>query len=91
MKYQDQLQYLLFHLIQRKQQVTTIATFQINNSKLYVAVVILPLRDKIKFLENIKQGFTEKFFQDKSEITTQQKNNKFDYMIDSTFWNISKL
>ena len=91
MKYQDQLQYLLFHLIQRKQQVTTIATFQINNSKLYVAVVILPLRDKIKFLENIKQGFTEKIFQDKSEITTQQKNNKFDYMIDSTFWNISKL
>ena len=91
MKYQDQLQHLLFHLIQRKQQVTTIATFQINNSKLYVAVVILPLRDKIKFLENIKQGITEKFFQDKSEITTQQKNNKFDYMIDSTFLNISKL
>ena len=91
MKYQDQLQYLLFHLIQRKQQVTTIATFQINNSKLYVAVVILPLRDKIKFLENIKQGITEKFFQDKSEITTQQKNNKFDYMIDSAFLNISKL
>ena len=56
-----------------------------------MAVVILPLRDKIKFLENIKQGFTEKIFQDKSEITTQQKNNKFDYMIDSTFWNISKL
>ena len=58
-----------------------------------MAVVISPLRDKIKFLENIKQGFTGKISRDKyrSEITKQQKNNKFGYMIDPTFWNISKL
>ena len=93
MKYQDQLQYLLLHLIQQEQQVTTSATFQINNYKLYVAVVTVSLRDKITFFENIKPGFTGKISRDKhrSEITTQPKNNKFDYMIDPTFWNISKL
>ena len=37
-------------------------------------------------------GFTRKISQNKyrSEITTQPKSNKFDYMIDPTFWNISK-
>ena len=58
-----------------------------------MAVVILSLRDKIKFLENIKLGFTGKISRDnyRSEITTQPKNDKFDYMIDATFWNISNL
>ena len=36
---------------------TTGATFQINNAKLYVPVVTLPINDSIKFLENTKQGF----------------------------------
>ena len=38
---------------------TTGATFQINNAKLYVPVVILSIN--IKFLENIKQGFKQQF------------------------------
>ena len=36
---------------------TTGATFQINNAKLSVPVVALPINDTINFLENIKQDF----------------------------------
>ena len=36
---------------------TTRAAIQINNAKLYVAVVTLSTNDNIKFLENIKQRF----------------------------------
>ena len=35
----------------------TTATFQINNTKLYVPVITLSINDNIKFLGNIKQGF----------------------------------
>ena len=37
-------------------QITS-ATFQINNAKFYVPVVILSIIDNIKFFKNIKQGF----------------------------------
>ena len=72
---------------------TTGATFQINNAKLYVPVVTLSINDNINFLENIKQGFKRKFFWNKyrSKITTQIKNNNFDYLIDRTFRNINRL
>ena len=33
------------------------ATSQINNAKLYLPVVTLSINDKIKFLENLKEGF----------------------------------
>ena len=33
------------------------ATFQINNTKLYVPVVTLSINDNINFFENKKQGF----------------------------------
>ena len=36
---------------------TSSAKFQINKGKLYVPVVNLSIKDNIKFLENIKQGF----------------------------------
>ena len=36
---------------------TTGTTFQIINPKLYLPVVTLSINDKIKVLENIKQGF----------------------------------
>ena len=36
--------------------LTTGATFQTNNAKLYVPVVTLTNNDNIKFSENIKQG-----------------------------------
>ena len=69
------------------------ATFQINNTKLYVPVVILSINDSIKFLENIKQGFKRTISWNKyrSEITTQTKNNDLDYPIDPAFTNIDRL
>ena len=72
---------------------TTGATFQINNAKLYVPVVILSVNDNIKFLENIKQGFKRTIYWNKyrSEITTQTKNNNSDYLIDLTIRNINRL
>ena len=72
---------------------TTGATFQINNAKLYVPVVTLPINDNIKFLENTKQGFkvTISWNKYRSEITTQTKNNNLDYLIDPTFRNINRL
>ena len=36
---------------------TNSTTFQINNAKIYVTVVTLPINDNISFLENIKQIF----------------------------------
>ena len=67
--------------------VTSGATFQINNTKLYVPVVNLPINDNIKFLENIRQRLKTKISWSKrrSEITTQPNNNNLDYLIDSTF------
>ena len=35
---------------------------QINNTKLYVSVIILSLNDNIKFLENVRQGFKRASF-----------------------------
>ena len=69
------------------------ATFQINNAKLYVPVVTLPINDNIIFLENIPQAFKRKISWNKyrSEITTQPKNNNLDYLIDPTFRNIDCL
>ena len=56
---------------------TTGATFQINNTKLYVPVVILSINDNIKILENIKQRFKRTIFWNKyrSEMKAQPKNN----------------
>ena len=55
--------------------LTTEATFQKSNRKLYVLFVTLPTDDNIKILENIKQGLKITIFWNKyrSEITTQPK------------------
>ena len=50
---------------------TTGATFQINNAKLYVPVVILSIN--IKFLENIKQGFKQQFLGTNIDLKCQYK------------------
>ena len=67
---------------------TTREIIQINNAKINVPIVILPVNDII-FLENIKQGFKRTIFWNKyrSEITTQPKNNNLYYLIHPTFWN----
>ena len=53
----------------------------------------MSLNDNIKFLENKKQGIKKPISWNKyiSEITTQTKNNNLDYLIDSTFRNITTL
>ena len=55
--------------------VTTGATFQTNNAKLYVSVVTLSINDNIKILENVKQGFKRiiSWKKIRSEITKQPK------------------
>ena len=72
---------------------TTGATFQINNTKLYIPVVTLSINDKIKFLENIKQRCKRTISSNKcrSEITAQTKSNNCDYLIDRTSRNTNRL
>ena len=64
--------------------------FQITSDKLYVPGVTLSIHDSIKFLENLKQGFTRTvcWNEYRSERTTQLKNNSLNYLIDPTFKNI---
>ena len=78
------------------QQITTAATsrkFSINNTKLCVPVVTLSFNDNIKFLENIKQGFTQTLSWNKYrfEITTQLKNSNLYFLINPTFRNTNRL
>ena len=72
---------------------TTGATFQINNTKLYIPVVTLSINDKIKFLENIKQRCKRTISSNecRSEITAQTKSNNWDYLIDRTSRNTNRL
>ena len=62
-------------ILTKEARKTNNATFQINNTKLYVPVGTLLIKDNIKFLENIKQGFKRKVFWNKyrSEIITKPK------------------
>ena len=69
------------------------ASFIITSTKLYVPVVTLSINDNIKFIENKKQGFKRinSWNEYRSEITSQPKNNKLDYLIDSTIRSIHRL
>ena len=79
--------------MQQVATATTEATFQINNTKLYVPVLTLSINDNVKSLENIKQGFERTFSRNKyrSERTTQAKDNNLDYLIYPIFRNINRL
>ena len=68
-------------------------TFQINNTKLYVPVVTLFIKNNIKFLEYVKQRFRTTVFWNKyrSEITTQVKIKNLNCLIDPTFRHINRL
>ena len=60
------------------------ATFHINNARLYFLVVTLSRDYSIKYLESIKPGFERATSCKKyrSEIATQTKNSRLDYLID---------
>ena len=52
----------------------------------------MSINNNVKFLENIKQRFkrTISWNKHRFEITTQPKNNNFNYLIDATFRNINR-
>ena len=56
------------------EKTTTIgATFQINNTRLYVPVFNLSINDRIKFLENVKQGLKRAISWNKYRSETTKK------------------
>ena len=65
----------------------------ITSTERYVPVVTLPIKENIKILEHLNQGFKRAISWKKYrvEITTQPKNNNLDYMINPTFRNIIRL
>ena len=67
--------------------------FAITSINLYVPVVTLSIKNNIKFLENIMQGFKRTISWNKyrPEITMQLKNNNLHYMIDPIIRNINRL
>ena len=70
----------------------TNATFKITDCKLYVLVVILPVENDNKLLEQFKTRFkgTIKWNKYRPEMSNQTKNN-LNYLIDPTFTNVNRL
>ena len=68
--------------------MTTGATFQIYNAKLYDSVFTLSINDDMKFLWNIKQGFkgTVSWNRYRSKITIQIKKQYFRLSDWSNIW-----
>ena len=64
-----------------------------NPPRLYVPAITFSIKDNIKFLRNIKQGFkrTVSWHKYRTGITTQPKNNNLGYLIDPDFRNINRL
>ena len=67
--------------------------FQIKDTRLYVPVVTLSKENDIKLLEKLKSGFqrTIEWNKYRSQITVQNNNNNFNYLIDPTFTNVNRL
>ena len=68
-------------------------TFQITNTKLYVAVVTLSKQNGIKLLEQLKLGFkrTIKWNKYRSQMIVQPQSNNLNYLINPTFTNVNRL
>ena len=71
----------------------TSAKFEITDYKLYVPVVTLSAENDNKLLEQLKSGFRVTINWNKymSQISNQNKNNSFNYLIDPTFSNVNIL
>ena len=69
------------------------AALAINDCKLYIPVVTLSKDDEIKFLTNLKSGFTIeiKWNKYRSEMSTEAANNNLNILIDPTFTNVNRL
>ena len=68
-------------------------TFEITDTKLYIAVVTLSKENDTKLLEQLKLGFkrTIKWNKHRSQMTIQPKNNNLNYLIDPSFTNVNRL
>ena len=69
------------------------ATPAITDAKLYISVVTLSSEDDDKLLEQLKTGFKRKIKWNRyrSEMTTQAKTNKLNYLIDPAFSRFNRL
>ena len=69
------------------------ATFKIKDTKLYVPVVTLSVKNDNKLLEQLKTGFkrTIKWNKYRYEMSNQTKHNNWTYLIDPTFTNVNRL
>ena len=79
--------------VQEVATATTGATFQIKYANLYVWFLTLIINDNVNFFENKTQEFKTTIIWNyhRSEITTQRKNKKLDFLIDPTLKNINKI
>ena len=66
---------------------------KITDTKLYVPVATLSIKDDNIFSEQLKSGFkrTIKWNKYRSEMTNQTKTNYFNYLIDPTFAKVNRL
>ena len=75
--------------------VATATTFQITNTKLYVPVVTLPTKEKIKLTKLLSKGFKRSIFwtEYKSKIETHEldNNNLKRILLDSSFQRVNRL
>ena len=71
----------------------TSASFKTKDTKLYVPVVTLSAKNDNKILEQLKTGFkrTIAWNKDRSEMSSQTKNNNVNYLIDPTFTKVNRL
>ena len=67
--------------------------FEITDCKLYVPVVTLSAENDNKLLEQLKSGIRRSIKWNKymSQMSNQNKNNNLNYLIDTTFSNVSRL
>ena len=68
-------------------------SFQINDTKLYVPVVTLPIHQNIKLLKQLELGFkrTINWNKDLAKITNQAQNRYSDYLIDLNFQGVNRI
>ena len=71
----------------------TNATFKIKDTKLYVPVVTLSIKDDNNFWEQLTWGFkrTIKSYEYRSEMTNQTKTNNLNYLVDPIFNKVNRL
>ena len=71
----------------------TNATFKITDTKLYIPVVTLSIKNDKRLLEQLRTRFktTIKWNKFRSEMTNQTQNNNLNYLIDPTFSKVDRL